>query len=1203
MALELFANFERTSNNPTFYRVASSTPYFFPVTFKIDDLADSTFYITSANYLAAYSFNQQPYIPFTTNFTLASTFSVLSVPNTYSFAVRVSSSSTKQLLSTFEISAAFVSSFLSASNFVAYPSGYFIDAYVRLDLAPVEVFGNTPGMAFYGEGHTEHFYLSALRSPGVSSYVWKFGEFTSNLTPLVSVSDSFRTSGLVPISSDIGFYPRIPIQLQATNGVITSSSPGFWFDDLTGESRQYPWFKSTVDFFGNELEPNNKLKQSIVVKPYDSTPFLLNPGVPDKVYLPLDGSPVPYRASFQIALTGGFATLSACYQKYGVIWKWSNFELCPLNEDFIQFPELWYTNCAPFSADLISSFYNQPSSWATVQCIVSAGSNILPASAQEVVGISDSSGSFAKRWVYEPPDNSPFSPVFCKGITATWTLSTNRSSGTVMRYIDDPSLSGGWLYDFTLQLSAFGATPIKNIYTIFQNTTSVIVAAPVSFYDDTQVLIKVDAPITCQISAVPYDWKPKTSIVSAQYITNSIPPPEPRLYTSNRYMLTSTDVIFENVTPRQYLLSTLTIDFDDERPPVVYTKPNFPKTFTTSYSSIGLKTVTLRAFTTYDSVTPITTVLPNIVDIISLYDEVKPESYISAQTPLSLPHPRKIQIAANDWGVADVFNSCIEKFYKNLEYLEARGYVYTGTYSEYFGWLGPRPKTLVPGILSACQQFVWSDLNCNINPETQITWVDMSATDTFIGTYANCGTWLQHICGTKKTSPTCFGKYNLNWDWKSRKSFNTEAPITWKQTKCSSGAYPKRWYYEPSESIEIVVCDEGIWNVNIPEINEYYDTSGITNCQVQRQCRYQGITSRKNILYCAQTTQVRVLSSDYSAEFYIYENLFDDVTAYSNIKNVCIDSEGKIVVLDSDLVQVAIYRIIDNKNWEQFVTWGGVGTVNSRNRFFKPNDIHIDQFDNIWVTDTGNRCIKKYSNTGAWLYTYLSDEFNTAPPLSICVDSQNQIHVLTSKQISVYTNAGDFLFSYNYRQFTTDVGVRINTSYNREVIYICTDTQVIKFFRNGAFNGYIIQSQDCVDNITSVYQDEYRNLLITSNDKILKYPDLMTLIDLKGPLPSYYWKIEDLYIHPEEYVQNWVYNKALQRLWDNIEIFRNTILYSETTPCKTYRPPKYQKHEVIIGQNEIVTSVVINRALGYLWENLSTVIAPLDPSCPERLRT
>ena len=315
------------------------------------------------------------------------------------------------------------------------------------------------------------------------------------------------------------------------------------------------------------------------------------------------------------------------------------------------------------------------------------------------------------------------------------------------------------------------------------------------------------------------------------------------------------------------------------------------------------------------------------------------------------------------------------------------------------------------------------------------------------------------------------------------------------------------------------------------------------------------------------------------------------------------DSQGKIIVLDANLIQVSIYIITDGI-WELFVSWGGVGTASSRSRFLSPNDVHVDQFDNIWVTDTGAKVIKGFSNTGTWLITIKNDELDLDTPLSMCVDSQNNIHILTTKQISVYTSEGVFLYSYDYKAYVTGSAVRINTSYNREIIYLCTDTQVIKFFRNGKFNGYIIESKACVNNITSIYQDEFRNLLITSNDKVLKYPDLMTLIPLKGPLPDYYWKLEDLYIHPEEYVQNWVYNKALQRLWDCIEIFRSTIMFTTNQGiCKEYVPPRYQKEDILIGQNEIVTSTVVNRSLSYLWENFTSLIDYFDPSCPTRIRT
>jgi len=132
--------------------------------------------------------------------------------------------------------------------------------------------------------------------------------------------------------------------------------------------------------------------------------------------------------------------------------------------------------------------------------------------------------------------------------------------------------------------------------------------------------------------------------------------------------------------------------------------------------------------------------------------------------------------------------------------------------------------------------------------------------------------------------------------------------------------------------------------------------------------------------------------------------------------------------------------------------------------------------------------------------------------------------------------------------------------------------------------------------MTRAYHDEYRNLLITNNDIILKYVDVMELTQKSNNSNTNFWSKEDLFIHKEEYVQNWVYTKSLQRLWDNIELFRNSLFYTSGY-CKSYTPPIHSKDKIIIGQNEIVTSAVINRVLGYLWDNFYTLIKFYDPDC------
>jgi hypothetical protein len=107
----------------------------------------------------------------------------------------------------------------------------------------------------------------------------------------------------------------------------------------------------------------------------------------------------------------------------------------------------------------------------------------------------------------------------------------------------------------------------------------------------------------------------------------------------------------------------------------------------------------------------------------------------------------------------------------------------------------------------------------------------------------------------------------------------------------------------------------------------------------------------------------------------------------------------------------------------------------------------------------------------------------------------------------------------------------------------------------------------------------------------------MTTKNIKGNLPSDYRPLTDLLIHKDEYIQNWVYIKSFHRLWDNIEMFRHSLIFNENSICKKYIPPVYTKEQIVIGQNEIVSSSVINRNIRYLWENFATLLAYFDLKC------
>ena len=673
-------------------------------------------------------------------------------------------------------------------------------------------------------------------------------------------------------------------------------------------------------------------------------------------------------------------------------------------------------------------------------------------------------------------------------------------------------------------------------------------------------------------------------------------------------MLTGVPVVFESLITKKDRINRLDIDFDDGFVVTLTGSEILAPYFSQIYDVIGFKTIKFTAYT-YTSPIPIVGTFPNIVQIVNEYDQVSPSEYRSSVEPINLPWRTAPTVGFNDWAVEDNINSCFKKFYENLDYLETRGRYYPATFSDYFGYLGATPTPT--NVLTACEIWTWDDLDpfTSTLPYT-VTWSQTFSAQNTVesGPLFNCSTWQIQECGSVGTNPRCEGIGDeaastcLYWNWRDRDNrFGPIEEVTWSQT-VSGGRYQKFWYFEPCPNSLIVPCNEGIWNVNIPELDTYYDP--IRTLRIQSKCIYSSIVSKNNNLFLTKKTEINLLSSDHTATLYNSLLTIDDIQRFVDIKSICLDSNNRIYVLDKTLSQVAAYTQDINSPLvplDLYVTWGGYGSASSKTKFTDPNDLHIDNLDNVWVCDTGNFCIKHYSNSGTWVNTITDDSLKLNPPLSLCTDSQQNVHVLTNKEIRIYTYTGTFLYSYDYKQYATTEPRKIAASFNKEIIYVGFASQVIKFFKNGVFAGYILSNKTGVNNITDLYHDEYRNLLITTDDKILKYPDIMTLRRNKGILPSTYWSLEDLYIHKEEYVQNWVYTKSFERLWDNIELFRSTLLFTDYG-CKKYAPFIHGKEKMTIGQNEIVTASTINRVLGYLWDNFYTLINYFDPSCIDILQ-
>lgn len=1086
------------------------------------------------------------------------------------------------------ISAKFIPQFLSA-DFVGYPSTYFDASGTSLPINNLN-YTTTNGLCFYGEGHTETITLSAPGYPNNPKYLWAFYDSNTNIYEnnigIRGTSTSLITSTtkdlIVKVPTTIGYYPTIPISLLVTNDYILSSGPIYKLNDTTGYIEPYPFFYSTtLTTSGNDIvapynnPKNNNFKRNMQVVSFAPFVTAFSTDLVGDIFLPVaagrSGTQILSAELLAALYGGGIQSLDRCYDKFNIVWRWSNLEGWPA-----------------ISATNPETFYTKPSSWSEVQCTLAAGRPSVLNGPPPPAPVAGLPGTYPKKWAFEGfnTDDGVVEPEYCTAPNTIWTLSTSKWSIDTSLPVTEKQ------YNFPLSYFENGT----NFYTT-------------SITENTNIVIRGQQTVTCTISAPPFDWGTRATVVFNSSNARVLSRGDFKFYTSNRFVLTGSKVNFQNLSLGFNNIKDIQIDFDNGSI-LTLIGDNVYNNFNTEYFIPGYKTLTVTI--NYNNGGTLIEKYKNILNVVAEYDTVDPENYKTPKTELTLPWPNKPYIAPNEWVTENNINSIIKKFYENLEYLETRSRTYYDDPVEFYGWLGTPP----PGPLTfACPVWAWEDVECLTTSVTSssafeiVTWEDVECLDTNIpeitanGRLAECAPWESHLRKSSISSsynPDCFGRHCVEWKWKSRRSINQLNLIQWSKTKFGE-VYEKRWYSEPCITLEGDVvtglnCNDGYWQVNIPKINESFNP--ITQCVDNPVCSYRNITTLNDLIVVALPTQIKVLSSEYDPSFIASKRTIDDFFAFKDIRNIEFDSNGRFFVLDGSLNRVVAYDfdISQTTPWVKILDWGGFGSSNSRNKYSSPNDIHIDTYDNIWIADTGNNCIKHYTNTGTWIQTIKYSEFIDNTPTSVVVDGQSRVHALVNNKVIVFSYTGDYLFEYTLNEFLNTPSLRLSVNQNREIIYVVSLNSVGKYFRNGAFAGYIVQNKSCAQNITSVHQDQYRNVLVTSGEKILKYVDPMRTKQLKGPLPNSYWSLNDLLIHKDEYIQDWVYNKTFQRLWDNIELFRRSLVF-ELDNCQQYIPPGYSKDKISIGQNEVVTAAAVNRVISYLWVNLSSVIAYFDPAC------
>lgn len=323
----------------------------------------------------------------------------------------------------------------------------------------------------------------------------------------------------------------------------------------------------------------------------------------------------------------------------------------------------------------------------------------------------------------------------------------------------------------------------------------------------------------------------------------------------------------------------------------------------------------------------------------------------------------------------------------------------------------------------------------------------------------------------------------------------------------------------------------------------------------------------------------------------------------THLKNISIDNYGKIYALAPNVNRVVVFDKYDDTVLYpcRFITeWGGYGGASAKHKFRRPNDIIVDKDDCVWVADTGNKAIKKYTNTGSWILTIVLPDYIGETPvdglISVAVDNSGHVHALISDRVFKYDKHGNYVSVYMI-ETRDQIPTMIRAMSGAGFLYISFPSFIQKVNSNGGDCGSFGEDVEA-PNFTGVWHDEFRNLYVSNTNNVLIFCDGVLLKRVvNDAYIQHKWAMCDIHVSPTEYVQDWVCNISFQRFYDNLELFRRSMLgkakYEKLDGVSTielvdFTPEELEtlkfidKQDVSIGVNELVTRDVLNRNFGYL---------------------
>jgi tripartite motif-containing protein 71 len=195
-----------------------------------------------------------------------------------------------------------------------------------------------------------------------------------------------------------------------------------------------------------------------------------------------------------------------------------------------------------------------------------------------------------------------------------------------------------------------------------------------------------------------------------------------------------------------------------------------------------------------------------------------------------------------------------------------------------------------------------------------------------------------------------------------------------------------------------------------------------------------------------------------------------------------------VIALSSILTYSA--RAQETYNYIYTTQWGSYGSGNGQ--FYNPSGIIVDSAGNVYVADTNNNRIQKFSSNGTYLLQWGSRGSGPGQflnPTSMALDSAGNIYVVDSgnNRIEVFTNQGTYVTTFG----EAGAAVAIDRTGN---VYLTVNSSIQKFTSGGIYlsqygggqgtgnDQFMDPTGIAIDNLGNVFVVDYVNNCVEKFD-------------------------------------------------------------------------------------------------------------------------